>query len=291
MSEIASFIGYLWELLSHAAEMGDWFVVRAEGLLAVLFVGLLVLGKAHPKKWHAKWKVREEFAQKLVARIAVILMLLVVFVLAPYLEVRRSKQESEASSAEAKLNKDANAVSAKQLRQATHENEMANLKLSTLALASGSSPTGGLNEKLDYFISNFESTKTSVQNLAAIAEAEKEYHEIAALNMIGKPFPDGDLIYTTAISKALVGAYEISGPKITYKTGVEAEKIFRGVIQLEPRFPFSYAGLAISLHDRGDSSWLVYYNKALGILGKTTLVPGHHRDHDLLLQYLKAYAP
>ncbi len=148
-----------------------------------------------------------------------------------------------------------------------------------------------LLQQVQSFVKNLDNTKVAVQNLAAIAEADREYHDMAMLNMIGKPQLDGDIVYTTAISKAMDGSYVMNGSNVTYKTDAQAEKKFRDVIQIEPKYPFSYVGLAKILHDRGDVTWKKYADKAMEILEQTTLVPGHHPNHDLLLKYLKENFP
>jgi hypothetical protein len=57
----------------------------------------------------------------------------------------------------------------------------------------------------------------------------------------------------------------------------------RLVIDKLPLFPFSYYFLALCLKENGYKSWIEYANKAKSILEKTTKLPGHHADHDLIL--------
>jgi hypothetical protein len=72
-----------------------------------------------------------------------------------------------------------------------------------------------------------QTAETTVQKLQSLADAESEYHDIAALNMIGKPMPDGDIAFNTPISKALEGAYNIEGTNVTYRTDYVAEQKFK----------------------------------------------------------------
>ena len=130
-------------------------------------------------------------------------------------------------------------------------------------------------------------TKESVERLAAIADAERDYHDMAMLNMIGKPQVDGDIVYTTSISKAMDGSYTLKGVQVAYNVDSVAEQKFKDTIALEPRFPFSYIGLGIILHNRKDASWRDSFLKSQSILEKTVLVPGHHPNHDYCLAKVK----
>ena len=128
----------------------------------------------------------------------------------------------------------------------------------------------------------------TLTRLAKIADAEKEYHGVALLNLIGKPGPDGDIIYNTPISKSLEGAYVLQNDVYTYKKDQTAEHRFRDTITLDGRFPFSYIGLAIILKERNDRDWKEYMTKGRNILDKATLIPGHHPDHDHVLKIAEA---
>jgi len=175
---------------------------------------------------------------------------------------------------------DSNANLASEIHDATS-------KIDKIGEASGVTIKGGLNDKLDYLISNLGPTKDAVANLSNIAEADRDYHEVALLNLIGKPGTDGDVIYNTPISLAMEGAYTIKGINVTFNTDASAEQKFRNVIALNPKFPFSYIALGNILRSRGDEGWKDCYLKAYFILQKTTLVPGHHINHDDFLVGLK----
>lgn len=132
-----------------------------------------------------------------------------------------------------------------------------------------------------------EKAEETIQNLKSAADADMKYRDIAVLNMIGKPQPDGDIIFTTAISKALEGAYVIEGTQVTYKTDSTAEQKFRDTIAVDARFPFSYVGLGTILRNRNDNSWRELLVKAEEIFKKTTIIPGHHPNHDLFLKKVR----
>jgi hypothetical protein len=132
-----------------------------------------------------------------------------------------------------------------------------------------------------------QTAETTVRKLQSLADAETEYHDIAVLNMIGKPMPDGDIAFNTPISKALEGAYNIEGTEVTYRTDSLAEQKFRETIAVDARFPFSYVGLGVILRERNDSDWRAMLTKAKSIFEETTLIPGHHPNHDSFLKKVK----
>jgi hypothetical protein len=123
-----------------------------------------------------------------------------------------------------------------------------------------------------------------VTELKETADAGKEYHDVAMLNLVGKPFPDGDIEFNTPISDALKGTYTLNGTVAVFHSDEKAEAAFKSVIQFYPKFPFAYMTLGVILRKRGDVAWKSYYLQAETILEKTTLVPGHHPNHD---QWLK----
>jgi len=130
-------------------------------------------------------------------------------------------------------------------------------------------------------------TGKSAEASAVVVGAMRDYGEVAALNLIGKPYPDGDLVYTTGISKALEGSYKIVGTKVEFFRDEASERIYRDVIAKYPRFPFAYAALAYVLSANCDPSWRNYAQQAVSILEKTTKVGGHHPNHDQKLAEFK----
>jgi len=130
-------------------------------------------------------------------------------------------------------------------------------------------------------------TGKSAEGSADTVAAMRDYTEVAVLNLIGKPSPDSDVIYTTGISKALEDSYKIEGTKIEVFRDEASERIYRDVIAKYPRFPFAYHALASVLSAKGDPSWRDYAEQAVSILEKTTKVGGHHPNHDQELAELK----
>jgi hypothetical protein len=130
-------------------------------------------------------------------------------------------------------------------------------------------------------------TDKRAQQAVEVIEAMRDYGEVATLNLIGKPYPDGDLVYTTPISKALEGSYKMEGTKVEFCKDEASERIYRDVIAKFPRFPFAYHALAAALFAKGDPSWRDYARQCVSILEKTTQVSGHHPNHDQRLAELK----
>jgi hypothetical protein len=134
-----------------------------------------------------------------------------------------------------------------------------------------------------------EPTKESVQRLSDIADAERDYHDIAMMDMMGnsESSPFGGLSIGTSISTILSGAYNHDGNITSYKFDSAAEEKFKSAISSEPRFPFSYIGLGQILRQRGDESWREQFEKAQVILEKTTLIPGHNLQDDSALKFVQ----
>jgi hypothetical protein len=61
----------------------------------------------------------------------------------------------------------------------------------------------------------------------------------------------------------------------------------KSVIDKFPQYPFSYYFIACCLKEKGNQSWVWYANKAKDIFEKTTKLPNHHSDHDLIFAELK----
>jgi len=57
----------------------------------------------------------------------------------------------------------------------------------------------------------------------------------------------------------------------------------KAVIEKLPLYPFAYYFLALCLKEQGNGSWRQSAVKAKMILTKTTRIPDHHADHDVIL--------
>jgi hypothetical protein len=69
-------------------------------------------------------------------------------------------------------------------------------------------------------------------------------------------------------------------PLYDIKLDEPSMKRFEEAARRFPDFPFPYYILALYKHDHQQSDWKEYAQKALEILDQTTLIQGHHSDHD-----------
>lgn len=129
--------------------------------------------------------------------------------------------------------------------------------------------------------------KKKIKLLQETAETTRDYLEIAQLDFNGSPYSiNSALIYTTPLTKLLEGTYTVNGNHLQFLTGPDIEKKLMLVINENPLFPFSYYALAYCLQKRDDKDWVVYANKAVEILKKTTTIPNHNSNHDKVLKEL-----
>ena len=120
---------------------------------------------------------------------------------------------------------------------------------------------------------------TEVANLRTQLGNVRQYADVAKLNIQGKPFEDGDVVYNTPLSRMMDGTYvKLPNGNFQFLRTPESETKLRAVIQNFPAFPFSYFGLTLSLRDRGDPSWPEYARQAQAILEQTTSFVGHHTE-------------
>jgi Skp family chaperone for outer membrane proteins len=143
--------------------------------------------------------------------------------------------------------------------------------------------------KLKTINETLQKASSSLKDVETVLSATREYYSEAQLNMTGKPFPDGDIVFNTPISQALEGTYQMNGNTVTFKDDMVSEEKYRNVIKSFPKFPFSYWYLAYTLRKRNDASWRGYAESAVEILEKTTLVAGHHANHDAVLKQARAF--
>ncbi|MDB6092684.1 MAG: hypothetical protein JWM32_246 [Verrucomicrobia bacterium] len=144
------------------------------------------------------------------------------------------------------------------------------------------------DEKLRTVNETLQKALSSLRTLEATLEATNEYFSEAQLNMLGNPSAENELISTSPISQLLEGTYSVNGHAFTFNTDPEAENKFREAVRKFPKFPFSYWYLASTLIKKNDPLWRGYALQAVAILEKTSLVPGHHVNHDTALKQARA---
>jgi hypothetical protein len=146
---------------------------------------------------------------KIYAKILVCLL-----VVSFYLSWRDAKMQSEnngSSSAPIKFDS-ADYEARQELAQTKRE-----LASAHEAIASAERELNTTKEQLAEARRDANEAHNTLIRLAKIADAEREYHGVASLDLIGKPGPDGDIIFNTPISKSLEGAYVLHNNVPTYK--------------------------------------------------------------------------
>lgn len=121
---------------------------------------------------------------------------------------------------------------------------------------------------------------SKVSDAVAVGEILRNYSEVAKLNLIGKPYVDGDIVYTSPLSKALEGSYKMEGSRVEFFSTEASVQIHLQVIEKYRHFPFSYCVMATILRAKEDASWKDYAVQAKEILEKTIQIGGHHPNHD-----------
>ncbi len=103
---------------------------------------------------------------------------------------------------------------------------------------------------------------------------KSDYSDVARLNTQGKPFPDGDIAFNSALSRMMEGTYKLDGNTFFFYRSPEAEAQLRKVIANYPDFPFAHYALALCMRDRGDAGWRTEVDPARRIFQTTTSIPG-----------------
>lgn len=130
--------------------------------------------------------------------------------------------------------------------------------------------------------------KKDVISLKDVADAAKEFSDIAALNLMGITGIAGvGLVESTPISKLLEGTYVIDANRMKYLCTEESKIKLQNTVSQFPKFPFSYYALAYCLKIRAKPDWIEYAHQAIKILKKTTMIAGHNHEHDRIMAELE----
>jgi len=144
--------------------------------------------------------------------------------------------------------------------------------------------------KADNITINMNALDTDNEEITKELESKinifNEYSEVAKLNCIGLPPIRAvePIKISSAISTILEGTFKYENDVYTFFCDLDNEAKYRKVINEHPKFPFSYCYLANCLRNKNDESWKDYARKGLGILKKTTIIEGHHKNHNEALQ-------
>ncbi|MFN0174154.1 MAG: hypothetical protein ACKVU0_05860 [Saprospiraceae bacterium] len=139
-----------------------------------------------------------------------------------------------------------------------------------------------INDRLDKKDKEIVELKTKV-------DAIIEYSDIANLDIFGLPGikSSGTISITSELSKRMHNIFFVEGKTVLLKDGDEIENYIDSTILSNPRFPFGYFAKAEFLRIRNKEGWKEYARKSIEILEKTTLIKGHHINHDEVLKNLK----
>lgn len=112
-----------------------------------------------------------------------------------------------------------------------------------------------------------------------------EYQEVAAYNAKGNKSAKviGVPVVPTPIDDWNNDFISRNEGKIIFKCNSSAINKCKLVIEKLPSYPFAYYFLAMCLKENGDQSWIQYAKKPKSIFEKTTKIPNHHSNYDLIL--------
>ena len=109
------------------------------------------------------------------------------------------------------------------------------------------------------------------------------YRDVAELNFLGLrglAGPGSGLRESSDLSRAMEGAWLVSGDRTQSRCDPASVAKFSAVTESHRTFPFSHAALSACAFDAGDSAWVGHAERAMEILRHTTQIAGHHRHHD-----------
>lgn len=130
-----------------------------------------------------------------------------------------------------------------------------------------------------------------------------EYSDMSKLNIYGSTFyipgkKGSTIIQDGPIISQMSKVFRYEGGNQELNLTEDALNSAFKVIDIEPRFPFSYYAIAQILRGRGDKKWISYAYKAKEIFGYTTMIKGCSDHHiqclsivNKQLEEIEYYAP
>ena len=116
----------------------------------------------------------------------------------------------------------------------------------------------------------------------------KRYSSVSKLNARGLTGIAGvGLKESSALSRALEGAYLEREGKLYPRCDVEGIAQFAKVAREHPSFPFAHWALAVCQRHAGNSEWRRHANRAVEVLNHTIELDGHHSHQDQIYQELR----
>lgn len=109
------------------------------------------------------------------------------------------------------------------------------------------------------------------------------YRDVAELNFLGLrglAGPGSGLRESSELSRAMEGAWMVSGDRTQSRCDPASLAKFVAVTESYPTFPFSHAALSACAFGASDIAWVGHAERAMEILRHTVEIAGHHRHHD-----------
>ncbi len=120
----------------------------------------------------------------------------------------------------------------------------------------------------------------------------RRYSDVAELNAWGDTGlvgPGSGLRYSSALTRALEGAWEEQDGRYYPRCNQTSLAKFSAAVESRPTFPFAHYALSECALKAGDDTWRQHAERAVEILRHTTQLAGHHSHHDEVYRILRGY--
>ena len=145
-------------------------------------------------------------------------------------------------------------------------------------------------QAIDRMVAEFQDLRDLSADLEDQLAGLRRYSDIAELNAWGDPGlygPGSGLRYSSALTRALEGAWEERDDRRYPRCDPTSLAKFSAVAESRPTFPFAHYALSECAFEAGDDTWRQFAERALEILRHTTQFAGHHSHHDEVYRILR----
>jgi hypothetical protein len=129
-----------------------------------------------------------------------------------------------------------------------------------------------------------------VQEIDSQLKADKDFHEVAQLNLEGN-LQLGDLVTTCKASGWGKDCVTIKDKSMDFKCSEECLEQFSRFCETAWWWPYPYLGVAECLKASGNERWEEYANIGLSVLSHMLLVPFRRVEHLQMFDYFKEKYP
>ena len=250
-------------------------LLKLIGPLVILAAALLRLGLDN------RWRDRRTLRRRIVLRVLVGVMFVGTVLTEIGLIHDHIAEQRERESATSQA--DERALKAQEERQQLSES-MAEL----VTLARQRDPSLTEQQALSEISAEFRSLRQQTAQLKSELGGLKRYSSVSKLNAQGLTGIAGaGLKESSALSRALEGAYVEREGKLYPRCDVEGIAQFAKVAREHPSFPFAHYALAVCQRRADNSGWRCHASRAVEILNHTTELDGHHSHQDQIHQELQ----